>query len=108
MNIFVARSPGPFGKRVPLDILCNGKHRSSVGENEQRAIQLQASDLPATIEVRMQKSVGSPKVFVTELSSDLHLVCGAEGWNALDFLGFAFLPSLRNKVFYLRTAASTT
>ena len=107
MNVFVTRNPGPFGKRVPLEILCNGKRRASVGENEKGSVRLQASDLPATMEVRMQQSVGSPKIIITELSSELHLVCGAEIWNALDFLGLAFLPGLRSRVFYFRAPAPT-
>jgi hypothetical protein len=102
MNVFITRNPGWYGKFARLDLLCNGKRLASIREKETVQVRLEPSDLPATLELRMQNVVGSPSIELPCLLVDLYLECGANKWMLMDFFDLSLLPGLRNKVFYFR------
>ena len=102
MQIFIARQPGWYGKLVPMDLLCNGKRLASLRERDEVCVRLEAADMPATLQVRMQRIVGSGTVVIPRITSAMHLECGASSWTLLDFFDLSFLPRFRDRVLYLR------
>ncbi len=106
MNVFVTRHSGWYGKFVPLDLLCNGKRLTSLTEGSEVCVKLDPMDMPATLEMRMQNMVGSPKFVVSQMAPDLYLECGSGNWTLFDFFDLSFLPSFSNKVFFLRRIAT--
>jgi hypothetical protein len=102
MKVVVTRNSGWYGKLVPLDLLCNGRRLALMREKETVHIQIEQADIPAKLELRMQRMVGSPTIEIPRLSSELHLECGANHWTLLDFFDLALLSGLKNEVFYFR------
>jgi len=100
-EILIVRNSGWFGKFVRLHVLCNGRTVAKLGENEQAAIQVSPSEMPASIQVKMQSWVGSPVMKLESSTEPIRLECGARAWTLLDGIGLYLLPGLRDEVFYL-------
>ena len=105
MNVELYRHAGYFGRAVPLDVLVNGQRVASIKANQNLSISLPEEE--ATLQVAMQDSVSSPVVRLTPLGRQLKMECGTPHWLLLDYFSLCYLRPLRQRVFFLREAAST-
>lgn len=104
MNVTLIRRPSSYGRWVPLEVLVNGKSLAWLPANDEVQLELDVTDIPASIEVRMQGVVGSPPFLIDRLSSGMCLECGGNLWPLFDFfsLNLWIGSILKNHVFYLQ------
>jgi hypothetical protein len=104
MKVELYRHAGYFGRAAALDILVNGQRVTSIMANQ--GISISLPDEGATLQVVMQDTVSSPVARVAPRGQQLNMECGTPLWVLLDFLSLCYLPLLRQRVFFLREAAS--
>jgi hypothetical protein len=106
VNVEIRRRNGYFGRRVPLDVLANGKRVGSL--RNRSVISIEVPDHGAAMQVRMEGGAFSPVLRLEPRSGAVQLECGNPLWVQLDVLNLCYLPWLRTRVFYLREVPSST
>jgi len=105
MCIYLARRAVFSGALVPLDVLVDGQKVAVLRRGER--IQVQLPDHGAKLQVVMQQFTRSPVVHIAPSDQGTTFDCGTPLWLLIDFFSLAYLPGLRDRVFYLRKSRGT-
>ncbi len=106
MKVHLYRYPGYTGRLAPLDVLVDGIRAGSLRGDE--SVSLTIPEQGGVIQVSMQGYQSSPCFTVPPGSEGMRLECGNPLWVLFDFLSLSLLPALKDSVFFLREAGTST